>query len=361
MSKFMKYFCLVLLCNLLMISFSYGEEKIEGVVVGNNVNVRQEPKMESAVLNTLKLGEYVHVVKNSGEWYGITLNDGNIGWVHNKLVITVDKEKDLIKKGVVTADVLNIRDKPDVTANNIGKIGKGIEVTIIDKKSAWYSIYIDNKEGWVHSDYISIKNNYKTGKITGSKVNVRKDPLQTGEIIDSLNLDSYVQVKGFKEDWYNIVAKEDQEGWVYKDYVTIIVEDTEMTSRGTSRSSLGVKAIAIAKSQLGKRYVYGAAGPNAFDCSGFTSYVYKKIGIKLPRTSRGQATVGQKVSRSNLKIGDLVFFDTNGGNNGRISHVGIYMGDGNFIHASTGKRKIRITSLNSSYYKGRYVTARRFF
>jgi uncharacterized protein YgiM (DUF1202 family) len=344
-----------------MISFSYGEEKIEGLVVGNNVNVRQEPKMEAAVLSTLKLGEYVSIVKSSGEWYGITLNDENIGWVHNKLVITVDEEKDLIKKGIVTANVLNIRDKPDITGSNIGKVTKGTEITIIDKNSTWYGIDVDNKKGWIHSDYISIKNNYKTGKITGSKVNVRKDPSQEGEIIDSLNLDSYVQVKGFKEDWYHIIVKENQEGWIYKDYITIIIEDTAMTSRGSSRSSLGVKAIAIAKSQLGKKYVYGASGPNAFDCSGFTSYVYKKMGIELPRTSRGQATVGQKVARNNLEIGDLVFFDTNGGNNGRISHVGIYMGDGNFIHASTGSRKIRITSLNSSYYKGRFVTARRFF
>ncbi|QZY56583.1 C40 family peptidase [Crassaminicella profunda] len=360
MIKFMKYFCLMLLCNLLMFSLAYGQEPIDGVVIGNNVNVRQEPKIESAVLNTLKLGEYVHILNSSGEWYGIALNDENIGWVHNKLVVTVNKEKDLIKKGIVTANTLNIREQPDLTMGTIGKLYKGTQVTIIDKKAEWYAINVDNRQGWVHSDYIKIKPNYKTAKITGNNVNVRKDPSDTGEIIDSLSVDNYVQVKDFKDDWYCIILKENQEGWVYKDYLTIVLEDTQ-ASRGMSRSALGIKAVTIAKEQLGKRYVYGAMGPNTFDCSGFTSYVYKKIGIKLPRASREQSRAGQKVSKSNLRIGDLVFFDTNGGNNGNVSHVGIYIGNGQFIHAATGRRRITITDLNSSYYRGRFVTARRFF
>ncbi|QXM05738.1 C40 family peptidase [Crassaminicella indica] len=361
MIKFMKYFCLMVLCNLLMISFVYGEGKNDGIVIGNHVNVRQEPKMTSAVLSTLRLGEYVHILKNSGEWYGIALGDGKLGWVHNQLVIVVDKEKDFIKKGIVTANALNIRQQPDIASSSIGKLFAGTEVTIIDQKSDWYGIDIDRGKGWVHSDYIKIKPNYKIAKITGNHVNVRKAPSYTGEIVGTLNLDNYVQVKDFKDDWFNIILKENREGWVYKDYLTIVLKDVS-ASRGKDRSSLGMKVATIANAQLGKKYVYGASGPNTFDCSGFTSYVYRKIGIKLPRTSRGQATVGQKVSKSDLRIGDLVFFDTNGSNNGKISHVGIYIGNGKFIHASSGRKRILITDLNNdSYYKRAYVKARRLF
>ena len=95
------------------------------------------------------------------------------------------------------------------------------------------------------------------------------------------------------------------------------------------------EVIAYAKTLLGKPYVWGAQGPNSFDCSGFTYYVFKnKAGIVLPRTSSAQSKYGTYVSKSNLKAGDLVFFDTNGANDGNVSHVGMYIGNGQMIHAS---------------------------
>lgn len=108
----------------------------------------------------------------------------------------------------------------------------------------------------------------------------------------------------------------------------------------------------IAKSLLGTIYVYGGTTPRGFDCSGFTQYVYKMAGVSLPRTASEQSQVGVAVDKSQLMPGDLVFFQTvtNG-----ISHVGIYMGNGNFIHASSGSsHKVTITSLSSSYYVDRY-------
>ncbi|WP_163191778.1 C40 family peptidase [Clostridium thermarum] len=115
------------------------------------------------------------------------------------------------------------------------------------------------------------------------------------------------------------------------------------------------KLVQYAFNFLGRPYVYGANGPKAFDCSGFSSYVYRQFGVSLPRTAAGQSGVGAAISKSNLRTGDLVFFNTAG----YVSHVGIYIGDGQFIHASSGSKCVTVSELSSSYYTRTYVGARR--
>lgn len=115
----------------------------------------------------------------------------------------------------------------------------------------------------------------------------------------------------------------------------------------------------IAKKKLGRRYVWGAEGPGTFDCSGFTSYVYKKTGVNIPRTSRQQSKYGKYVKRQQLRAGDLIFFDTSRRRKGIINHVGIYLGNNKFIHASSAKKKVIITSLKKPFYSQRYKWARR--
>jgi len=104
---------------------------------------------------------------------------------------------------------------------------------------------------------------------------------------------------------------------------------------------------------LGKSYRYGASGPNNFDCSGFVYAVHKNLGISIPRTSRHQSEIkGSKISKNNLIIGDLVFFDTS--LNGHINHSGIYLGNGKFIHASSGKAfSVTISDINA-WYKDKF-------
>ena len=110
---------------------------------------------------------------------------------------------------------------------------------------------------------------------------------------------------------------------------------------------------------IGTKYKYGGTSvKTGFDCSGFVGHIFKKMGYELDRRSADIATQGTKVAKDSLIPGDLVFFDTSGSNNGGITHVGIYVGDGQFAHASTSKG-VRYDSLDSSYYKPRYVTARR--
>ncbi len=135
-------------------------------------------------------------------------------------------------------------------------------------------------------------------------------------------------------------------------------------SREKSSSSQGLctaskSLLKEAKKHLGKRYVWAANGPSRFDCSGFTKYVCNKNGITLPRTSIRQAEVGKKVSKKNLRAGDLIFFDTSDQRKGYVNHVGIYLGDNKFIHASSAKKKVMISSLSKNFYNNRFKWGRR--
>jgi cell wall-associated NlpC family hydrolase len=129
----------------------------------------------------------------------------------------------------------------------------------------------------------------------------------------------------------------------------------------TPRISVREKIAKYAKTKLGKKYVWGAVGPRSFDCSGFTRAVYKSTtGIKIPRVSRDQAKVGKYVKFRGLKCGDMVFFDTEKKFSGRVNHVGIYLSNGNFIHASSARKKVIITNFNKRpFYKKRFLWGRR--
>ncbi len=131
-----------------------------------------------------------------------------------------------------------------------------------------------------------------------------------------------------------------------------------LASRGSIRRSNGENSdiVAIAKKYIGTPYHYGGTTTRAFDCSGYIGYIYKQVGVSLPRTSRDQSRFGTWVTRGGLIPGDLIFFTTNG--TGGVSHVGMYIGNDQFIHASS-KHGVTITSLSKDYYTRRYVTARR--
>lgn len=133
-----------------------------------------------------------------------------------------------------------------------------------------------------------------------------------------------------------------------------VIESTVSESTNT----IGGQLVTEAKKHLGKKYVWGATGPNTFDCSGLTQYCHKKLGISIPRTSLEQSKSGTSVSKSKLQLGDLVFFKTT---SAPVGHVGMYVGDGQFIHAPNSKSVVKIDSLSSSYYSSRYVNARRYW
>ena len=117
----------------------------------------------------------------------------------------------------------------------------------------------------------------------------------------------------------------------------------------------------MVKKLKGSPYVWAEEGPNAFDCSGYTYYMYGSMGIQLPRTAREQAKGGKYIKPSELKYGDLIFFDTTKRRNGKITHVGMYLGNGWFTHASTTKYEVVYSNLRTSpYYKKRLRVCRRY-
>jgi len=131
----------------------------------------------------------------------------------------------------------------------------------------------------------------------------------------------------------------------------------EQRSNPRNNRLLSTQIERTAKSHLGKTYEWGANGPYTFDCSGFTKAVFAQYGINIPRVSREQAKTGKIVPRNYLVKGDLIFFDSK--KSSKVSHVGIYLGNGAFIHASSAKHHVVISSLNSNYYRKHFKWGRR--
>ncbi len=111
----------------------------------------------------------------------------------------------------------------------------------------------------------------------------------------------------------------------------------------------------------GDRYRYEGQGPNRFDCSGLVYFSFATMNLWLPRTAAEQSAKGQTVQLSNLRYGDLIFFDTKKYSSGRVNHVGIYIGKGYFLHASSSKRRVIATSLNNPYYRSRIIVCKRLY
>ncbi len=127
---------------------------------------------------------------------------------------------------------------------------------------------------------------------------------------------------------------------------------------GVAQAS-GSHVVRVAYSKVGAAYRFGSTGPHRFDCSGFTSYVMKQMGVVVPRSSRAQYNSGRAVSRRGLQAGDLVFFQGSSGRGG-VGHVGVYIGNNRMIHASTPSTGVIVSSLSERYYVNRYIGARRY-
>ena len=191
---------------------------------------------------------------------------------------------------------------------------------------------------------------YEKAYVSCDVLNVRVSPNTECDIIKQIKTNTPVDIIYTTDTgWCSVLFEDNTTGFVSAKYLKM---EKEINS-----SIEGNQIAQEAHNYLGYRYVYGTAGPNTFDCSGFTSFLYKKYGYTLPRASYSQASVGTYINKNDLKAGDLVFFSNSSTN--KIGHVGIYVGGGEFIHASTSNRGVVKDSLSTDYYVRHYITARR--
>lgn len=263
-------------------------------------------------------------------------------------------------KGIVTAGSLNLRAEAGTYAEILGLLYRGTEVTVNDSSNGWYNVTYGSQTGWVSGDYLEVSDSGEvaeaaessvTGTVTGNSVNVRSGPSTSDAIINSLYWGASVKILNRSDEWYNVQLTDGTIGWIFSKYVST----GEVASRNTG--STAGELLAFANKYLGVGYVYGGSSQYGFDCSGFTKYVFGNFGITLNRIAADQANQGVWIDKSRLNAGDLVFFATSGGT--YINHAGIYIGDGNFIHASSGAGRVTISNLWSGYYANTYITARR--
>jgi cell wall-associated NlpC family hydrolase len=139
-------------------------------------------------------------------------------------------------------------------------------------------------------------------------------------------------------------------------YLSFVLPILLVACASTPRAPTTPDAADFALKMVGKPYRYGGATPAGFDCSGLVLYSYKQAGVSLPRSTDAQREISRSIRRSSLKRGDLVFFDLEGKKN---SHVGIYLGDGRFVHAPSSGKHVRTDSLDAPFWRKHFSEARR--
>ena len=266
--------------------------------------------------------------------------------------------------GTVNADALRLRQSASTDSTILATASKGDSVIILENAgNNWYKVDSKSVQGYMSGEYLTVATTADAaigyGKVSagGSTLNMRSGAGTSYSVVSSLPDGTIVEIVGINNGWYKIQYG-GKTGYVSSDYMVTVKDSvgSRSTAEAASSSAIGDQIVAYAKQFLGVPYVYGGNGPNCFDCSGFTKYVYAHFGVTLNRTATDQLANGTSVSKSQLQPGDLVFFRAN--TTKPVSHVGIYIGNGQFIHASTNTYSVQIDRLDTGYYAGVYVYGR---
>ena len=323
-------------------------------------------------MGVLDTGVKVTYISESGNWTKVQYNS-KTGYICSDYLKKESSTSTTTNTMYVTASAgLNLRKGPSTSYAVIKTLSKGTEVTVVSSSNGWSKVNVGGVSGYVSSDYLSStkpstgssSSNESTSNTTSTmytteRLNLRKGAGTSYSVITTLDKGVAVTVHSSSNGWSK-VSVNGMTGYVSSSSLSSTKPSNSSSSTDSSTSSKVDKVLNFASQQLGKPYVWGAQGPNSFDCSGLTYYVYKNAaGITLPRTSVEQSKYGTTVSKSNLKAGDLIFFDTSGPNDGGVSHVGIYVGNGQMIHASSSQKKIVKVSVETSYWNNAFVRAKR--
>ena len=313
------------------------------ITIKSNTKIRILPLINSQTLTELTSDTEAEVISITNNWIFVSLNTIT-GWIPKTSGISTVKSEETTNNEPTTETTTKQEEIKQETTTQTNTTS-----------------YSETK-----TKYINVNSAY-----------VRSEASTSGSIVTTLIKDTDVKVTGESGDWYK-VEYGTYSGYIYKDLLsdnksgttnrsgetlTRNIEKNNDTESGNNNiettSSKGEEIVAYANQYLGCSYVYGGSGPSTFDCSGFTMYVYKHFGYSLSHSATAQSYEGTAVAKEDLQPGDLVFFSDYQTLEG-IGHCGIYIGNGEFIHASTGSGYcVKVSNLLSGSYNTRYVTARR--
>lgn len=292
--------------------------------------------------------------------------------------------------GTVTASALYLRVQPttDSAALNFAVQGSSVEI-LADAVDGWYEVQFNGQRGYMFAEYLDVvpapteeapeaeevPEVEDTSKPEGTPETESAPALPQGKVTLTsgwLNIRSEASMEGTKVGMipnHTVVALEDHvDGWYQVTYQGVtgyvaeryIVPVEDGSVQEDKPAVTGEAVVTMAATYLGRPYRYGASGPDAFDCSGFTSYIYRQFGVTLNRSAADQLLYnGTSVAYSDLQKGDLVFFKEFGASVA-ATHVGLYVGDGQFIHAPSSGKVVSYANLNSDYYIAHYYGAVRY-
>ncbi len=384
-------------------------EPVAGYVITTtgNLNIRAGESFDSEILGSITYGQMIDIIDETDEWYVIPYgeNDG-VGYVYKEYVTTsYEKAKEVLlesvmyETGVVTVDgsALNIRSGAG-TENTviIDQVADGDPVVVISRaEDDWLKVYYGTNYdvGYVTSEYVNLGGMVIREEVAKKRIDRINSISKQGVIVTTKNsvecksmpTDDASVLKNFKNgeaclilnsgsEWTKVAFGDSRvTGYIKSDYVmTKAAYDNRnkqkakttksTTKKSTSNanppaSSKGQAIVNAAAKYIGVRYVYGGTSPKGFDCSGLVQYACREVGISVNRTSRAQYSNGVAVSKSNLQPGDLVFFSKGSG----ISHVGIYAGGGQVIHAPSPGKRVCYIALSKICSYSTYVGARRVY
>ncbi len=345
-----------------------------GAVTGNNVNIRRDPSTAGDVYRQLSVGHTVTITGKTDDWYEVLCADGSTAYVAEDFVSITKVDAKVSDSGV------NLRQSPDTGSATLAQLSAGTALDVNAQTGDWYKVYCASGSGYIHKDYVTgnlveevrdegeslvtpddtITNDIQYIQVNAATgLNVRANPNTQASVVELLSNNAGAEVISNLGDWLQIRTQNGNVGYVSAEFVTIT---DALATLADANASLAEQIISFAKQYIGTSYRWGGTDlNNGVDCSGFVYSVLKNFGIGLNRSSASMAASnGTPVDKANLQMGDLVFFDTDGANDGNVSHVGIYIGNGDYIHSSSGKAwGVTISNLNEAYSARTYVCARR--
>ena len=341
------------------------------VKCSSSVNFRSAPNTSSTAYGELKNGTKVNVVGVSSGWYKVTYN-GKTGYIHPDYITLASSSAGtaIAPSNTVTSTTgtagtvkcsssVNLRSEANTSSSILAELKNGTKITVVSTANGWCKVTYSGKTGYIKQDYVSTTGSASnnTSASTGtaavvkcsSTVNFRSAASTSSTVLGELKNGTAVTVLSTSNGWRK-VSYAGKAGYISADYLVTASSGTAISPSNTAASvSISAKRQSVlnyAAQFLGVPYVYGGSTPSGFDCSGFTSYVFKNTVGSIPRVAQAQYDATTRVSRDDLLPGDLVFF---GSSTSSISHVGIYVGSNQFIHAPSTGDVVKYSSLTGSY------------